>query len=379
MADLGKLPQPGAPCLPMGVTDPQGKGAFTLQFGTATNEAVKTGTVAHPVNNDLTNFPDGLGSYSKGLLQASPGIVNAMAFDAFLKACGLKPGGTIGDFENAGIVLGGSAKQNGPRGAFAGQLVGKDSPGFGASIVPAAPALNSIEYAIELVELYWASLLRDIPFEDYPNDPTAQAAANELSALSAANPGKYAGPLDSNGNVTPGLLFRGGLNSNPTWFAGETVGPYLSQFCLIPTALGRLPISQQIMTYAPAQDFMITMNEWFAIQNGKAPTSGAVFDPMHRCMRCGRDTAAYTQVDELYQAYLVAFLVANTLGLPMNTKSPYNPYTPGCEKEAVRHVRRSRHRRDPGAVARAAINAVWYQKWACICGIGQRPAVASWN
>jgi hypothetical protein len=46
MADLGKLPQPGAPCLPMGVTDPQGKGAFTLRFGTATNEAVKTGTVA---------------------------------------------------------------------------------------------------------------------------------------------------------------------------------------------------------------------------------------------------------------------------------------------------------------------------------------------
>jgi hypothetical protein len=55
------------------VTDQHGIDAFTLRFGTATKRAVKTGSVSHPVNPDLTNFPDGLGSYSKALLQGSPG------------------------------------------------------------------------------------------------------------------------------------------------------------------------------------------------------------------------------------------------------------------------------------------------------------------
>ena len=89
-----------------------------------------------------------------------------------------------------------------------------------------------------------------------------------------ANPGKYAGPVDSSGKVTAELLFRGGLNANPSYFQGEAIGPYLSQFCLVPTTLGRDPIDQKITTYAAAQDFMITMPEWFNIQNGKPPVSG---------------------------------------------------------------------------------------------------------
>jgi hypothetical protein len=276
MSDLSKLPQPAAGCLPGGVTDPQGKSAFTLRFGTATSEAVKTGSVTHPANADLTNFKDGLGTYTKALKQKQQGIVDAGTFTAFLQACGLKAGGTIGDFENPAIMRGGTAKLNGPRGALAWQQVGKDSQGYGDPLVPAAPALDSVDYALELVELYWASLLRDVPFEQYPNDATALAAATELSALAAAHPGKYAGPLDANGNVTPELLFRGGFNAKPAYFAGETTGPYLSQFCLIPTMMGRVTIDQRITTYVPGQDFMITPIEWYNIQNGKAPGSAAV-------------------------------------------------------------------------------------------------------
>ena len=127
MSDLSKLPKPGAPCIPVGVTDPQGLGAFTLRFGTATAEAVQTGTVTHPVNDDLINFPDGLGAYSKALLQDSPGIANPGSFTAFLEACGVQNGMVgPGDFENPKILLGGTAKLNGPRGAFALQLIGKD-------------------------------------------------------------------------------------------------------------------------------------------------------------------------------------------------------------------------------------------------------------
>ena len=361
MSNLNNLPQPGPGCVPPAVTDSQGIGAFILRFGTATNEAVKTGSVTHPANTDLTNFTDGLGTYTKALKQASPAIADPATYEAFLQACGLAPGGTIGDFSNPNVLRGGTAKLNGPRGALAGQLIGKDSQGFGAPLIPPAPGLDSVAYAIELIELYWASLLRDVPFAEYATDPTVQAAAAELSDLAAANPLQYAGPLDPLGKVTPELLFRGGFNgATASYFPGETVGPYLSQFCLIPTALGRQPISQQIMTYAPGQDFMITPQEWFRIQNGDPPTSLAMFDPIHRYMRCGRDTAAYTEVDELYQAYLIAYLVAKTVGLPAN---PGNPYTSLTNEQPFGTFGGPDIGATLAAVARAAINAVWYQKW----------------
>ncbi|HZD33114.1 MAG TPA: phosphoesterase [Candidatus Angelobacter sp.] len=367
MSDPSQLPQPAAGCLPTGVTNQHATDAFKLRFGTATRQAMNFGIVTHPTNTDLTNFPDGLGTYSKALTQTSPGIAEATSFQAFLQACGLKPGGTVGDFDNPNIVLGGTAKMNGPRGALSWQQVGEDSQGYGDPIVPAPPALDSIEYAIELVELYWASLLRDVPFEDYPTNATAKAAAHELSTLAAAYPARYAGPLDSASKVTLHLLFRGGLNAHPTWFSGEDVGPYLSQFCIIPTSLGRLPVDQKIVTYKPAQDFMITLCEWFRIQNGKPQTSAAALDDVRRYMHCGRDTAAYTQVDELYQAYLIAYLVANSVGLPSNPGSPYAQ----CSTAMKPYLNDKPFSTFGGpdiaatlaAVARAAINAVWYQKW----------------
>ena len=92
MSDLSQLPQPAVSCLPVGVTDQHGKDAFIVRFGTATKEAVPTGSVTHTTNSDLTKFPDGLGTYTKALKQASAGIVDSTTFDQFLKACGLKAG-----------------------------------------------------------------------------------------------------------------------------------------------------------------------------------------------------------------------------------------------------------------------------------------------
>jgi hypothetical protein len=361
MATLNKLPQPAAACLPAGVTDQHGKDAFIARFGTATQEAVHTGSVSHTPNTDLTKFPDGLGTYTKALKQASAGIVDPSTFDQFLKACGLKAGlpSDVGDFENANIKLGSTAKLNGPLGAFALQLVGKDSRGFGDAVVPTPPALDSVEYAIELVELYWASLLRDVPFTEYATNATAQAAAKELSALVVAHPGKYAGPLDA-GKVTPDLLFRGGFNAHPASFAGEADGPYVSQFCLLPTFLGRVPLDQKLKTLAAGKDFMSTLSEWKNIQNGVAPSEAAVFDDHYRYVHTGRDTAAYTQADELYQAYLIAFLVCSTLGIRANPQSPYVTFK---NEKAFGTFGGPDITATLGAVARAAINAVWYQKW----------------
>lgn len=362
MSDLTKLPQPAPACLPAGVTDQAGKDAFILRFGTATNEAVPTGSVTQAPSTDLAKFPDGLGTYTKGLKQASPGLPDGPTFDQFLKACGIKPGGPLGDFQNPAIQTPGPRKLNGPRGAFALQLVGKDSSGLGSAVVATPPALDSVDYAIELVELYWASVLRDVPFTSYEGSATAQAAANELTALSKAHPGKYTGPLDASGNVTPDLLFRGGFNAKPAYFAGETVGPYISQFWLYPTSFGRVPLDQKITTLAPGNDFMTDFGIWKDIQEGALPHEVATFDDHRRYVCNGRDTAAYTQVDELFEAYLIAYLVSSTVSLPANPTSPYKtlyklkeqPFGTFGGPDITGTL---------GAVARAAINAVWYQKW----------------
>src|SRR5271166_4789548 len=188
---------------------------FALRTATAANDAF----IAAPPqvdNGDEALYSDKSGTYTKGVLQTGVGLVDLAAYRSFKKAL---ESGNPADFE--AITLGGPRTLNGPQGGLAFDLECLDSSQFP---VPPAPALASEAYATELVELYWASLLRDVAFTDYASNPVATQAANELSSLAS-----YKGPKDA-GKVTPDLLFRGG-------FAGEAVGPYMSQFLLQNTAM----------------------------------------------------------------------------------------------------------------------------------------------
>jgi hypothetical protein len=354
--NLSSLPTPGPACVPAGVTNPSHEfDAFHYGFGVATQNAVPTGSVAHPDNGDEARYIDKSGTYSKGLKQAGPGLVDLPTFNKFRTAYSATGNG---DLQSLGTLIGtpGSnySKLNGPQAAFALSLAGADSRTFVSP--PAFPA-RSKEYAVELVELYWASLLRDVPFSEYASNATAIAAANELDSFGAA----YKGPRDSTGKVTAQTLFRGGLTVGATqYFDGELAGPYLSQFCVQPTALGAQKISQMTTTYAPGIDFMTDFLEWQNIQNGAIPTGTVTTNPVARFMRDGRAMAAYTHVDQLYQAYLVAYLSMSTLGVNQNPTSPYTTYvnekpfgTFGGPDVAATLA----------AAAREAINAVWYQKW----------------
>lgn len=80
---------------------------------------------------------DKIGTYSKALIQDSPGFVNLTAFKAFREAinkAGFAPG--LHNMPNG--ILGGTAQLNGPQGAFAFQLNCLDSAQFGPTTVPAA-------------------------------------------------------------------------------------------------------------------------------------------------------------------------------------------------------------------------------------------------
>lgn len=353
MADLTKLPRASSGCQPAGVTGQHGKDAFEVRFGTATAEATKTGTVTHTANGDEA-LADKSATYTKCLNQIGYGIVDPAAFTLFKAA--LASGNPTG-FEAPGL-LGGTRPLNGPLGAFALTLNGADSQCFGDAVVPKPPKVNSKEYATELVELYWASLLRDVPFTEYETNATAIAAARELTQLGA----HYAGPME-HGKVTPHLLFRGGFNDPTKCFAGENFGPHISQLCIHPTSLGAQAMNQMMQTFAPGIDYMTDLDEWQNVQNGVATqaTSAPIpLDPQRRYMYNGRALGAFTHQDELYQAYLTAYLVLKTLGIGPNKTSPYVKFK---QQQPFGTFGGPDIAATLGAVSRAAINAVWYQKW----------------
>jgi len=318
----------------------------------AANAERKFPTPPHATNGDEQRYADKCGTYTKALLQDGPGRVNMNAFESF-KAALLS--GNPEDFEE--IIMGGGRKLIGPQGGLAFDLEGCDSQKFGSApsplcqetvvIVPPAPALASPAYGAELIELYWASLLRDVPFTQFSSNPVAAQAARELTGLA-----EYVGPR-SGGQVTPNLLFRGA-------FPGETVGPYISQLSITPTFLGQQPISQQQVTYQPNIDYLTDPSSWALIQNGGSTGQQNQEDPQLRFTHTGRSLSALTHMDMLYQEYFVAFLVLISIGAPANPGSPYKRsktqegFATFGDPHAVGML---------GEVAYRALERSWYQKW----------------
>jgi hypothetical protein len=294
-------------------------------------------------NGDEARYADKAGTFTKALPHDAYGRVNLAAYASLKTALG---SGKFSDFED--IILGGTRRLNGPQGGLAFDLEALDGTQFGQPQVPPAPTLASDQSGTELLEHYWGALLRDVPFTEYGSSSLASQAAAELGSQPS-----YFGPRTSSGQVTTDLLFRGG-------FPGETLGPYLSQFFIQPARFGSQPLSQQQATFAPNIDFGTGFNEWLNIQNGVPTGLETTNDSQLRFCRNGRDFAAYTRVDVLYQAYFVAFLVLAGMGAPLNPGNPYNgskvengfgtfggPDFAGCF----------------GEVATKALNAVWWQKW----------------
>ena len=297
----------------------------------------------HPTNHDITRYPDQANTYTKCLPHDGFGRVDLNAFATMLTALN---SGDPDDFEK--IIMGSARTLNGPQGGFAFDLEGTDPYQFGSPLVPSAPTLASDLQAAELLEHYWASLLRDVPFTQYASNAIANAAAAETSAISA-----YQGPRNSGGQVTPDLLFRGN-------FPGETLGPYMSQFFVTPTSLGQQPISQQQITYVPNIDYMTDFASWLSVQNGVSTGQQNVSDSQPRFLHDGRGLAAWTHTDVLYQAYFVAYLVLNTIKAPLN---PGNPYIGSKTENGFGTFGSPDFAATLAEVATRALKAVWFQKW----------------
>ncbi len=290
-------------------------------------------------NGDEQLYPNLIGNFSKGLPHNSLGEVDRSAYSALLSAL---DAGTIGGFES--VPLGGATKLVNPMAGLAFDLEGADSHQF--AIGP-PPALSSQARADEMVELYWQALCRDVSFSEYDVDPTARAAAAELSSLAA-----FSGPISS-GQVTTQTLFRG-----PT--TDDVIGPYLSQLLLKPFTYGQYLMNGQISTYLPGIDYLTDQASWLAARNGIAPSAKNQRDPQTRYIRSGRDLSAYVHSDQVYEAFYNSAIFLSANGASPN---PGNPYLSLMKQSPFATFGGPHFLTLLAEVANRALKAVWYAKW----------------
>jgi hypothetical protein len=325
---------------------------FNYRKSMAQAEKINVGT--QPDNGDTARFPDFSCSYSKALSHDGLGVPNAAAWLSLRNAFTT---GNPADFANiiVGTPGGGpNSKLNGPQVALAFDLEGLDSHG---TVIPPAPSVTSAQTAAEQVEHYWAALLADVPFTEFAtNSLAAQAVTdmNNLSFLRSAANNQFPYP------VTSQNLFRGQFGPGD----GNVRGPYVSQFMVQPTLFGVQPLDQKYQTFLPVggggSDYMTSVSEYQLVQNGGDSGRTLAFDPTFRYVRNGRDLAAYTHVDVLYQGYFVAFLVLAGMGAAPN---PGNPYIGSLTQRAFATLGGPDAAGTLAEMATRALKAAWFHKW----------------
>ena len=318
-----------------GVSNPRSVRSYQNRVRAAAREA-QTPTPRQITNGDETNYPNYIGNYSKGLVHNSIGEVSSSSYLSLLNAVNT---GDPGLFEQ--IQLGGTVPLVDPQCGLAFDLEGCDSH---KNAIGTPPSVASRYIADTAVESYWMALCRDVNFTQYGNEPLTQAAIAELNTLP-----EFHGPKP----VTPQNLFRG-------YTAGDILGPYASQFILLPFLFGALPVTQLMTTYVPGVDYMTDQASWLAVQNGQGPFSHNQADPNLQYMRNGRGISAYVHVDVLFEAYFNGCLVLIDNNAPLDPNNPYyNSRTQtGFGTFGAPHLKAL-----VAEVSQRALKTVWYAKW----------------
>jgi hypothetical protein len=312
-----------------------------------------------PDNGDAARFTDHSAIWHKALLHDDLEIVNQNAWNSFTTAL---TSGNFEDFQN--VIVGNpggtnfTGTLNGPMGSYAFDLEGLDSH---ATSVPPSPSVTSAQEAAEAVEHYWAALLRDVSFIDYPVNATVALAAADMNKLSFVLSGSKQGPPFP---VTPFNLFRGQSFKGD----GNVKGPFVSQFLIQPTFYGAQPLSQRARTFLPGQDFMTTVDEFKRIQNGQVPSTPVAFDPTFRFLRNGRSLAAYTRADALHDEYFTAALLLLGINAPLN---PGNPYIGSQTQHGFGTLGGPDILGTIPEMATRALKGVWFHKW--VVNLRHRP------
>ena len=347
----------------------------------------------HPNNGEENDYrnSDGqlsyIANFTKGLPHNKIGEVDPEAYRSLLRAL---ESGDPREFENIMVAFPGpdpmAFRLVNPQAGLAFDLEGPDPFGL---FQPPAPRIDSVEGAVEMAELYWMALVRDINFTDFDgndnnNNRLISRAAEDLSKYSA-----FRGPRE-NGDVTPHTIFRG------RW-PGVLKGPYVSQFLIQGNKFPPLGleaddgyivfgfnqrIDQRQATVVPRRDYLTDFKQWLEVQNGFDPREGPFcskeYDRTPRFIRNPRDLANYVQYDDQPQPFFNACLIllhqetpcgaesANPASVTQGGNAPFdpgNPYRSSRSEEGFTTFGPIHILALLTEVVTRALKAVWFQKW----------------
>jgi len=328
--------------VPLGAVEARRTKSFDVRVTAAQNQYAVV-PPAHPNNGDETSVvPQYSAQYSKGLQHDGVGNPVVASYTSLLNAVN---SGLPSDFD--ALLLGGAAgKQVNPQAAFCLPLEGADSA---ALSIPVAPTFSSNERAGEMVELYWMALLRDVNFESYVGNGTVTSACTDLTAQAVFNGPKVGGA------VTPATLFK-------IDFPGALLGPFVSQFLLLPFSMGAQVVNQQIKvpTAIAGNNFLKTVNLLTGVESGGPVTESVTFDNTLRYIRNGRDLAEWVHNDFSYQCGINAVQILSSLNCPLNVGNPYKTSSTqvGFSTFGGPHILQL-----IAEVSTQALRAAWFQKW----------------
>ncbi|MEM6796210.1 MAG: vanadium-dependent haloperoxidase [Acidobacteriota bacterium] len=293
-------------------------------------------------NGDDALYADRRASFFKTLPQDNLGEVDTGAYNTYLQA--LETGDSA-TFESIPLSTQADRRLANPQASYAYEMTGLDGH---ASRMPAAPAFTSPLQSVEMGEVYWQALTRDVPFSEYGSDALVGAALADLNGFSSS-----LGPTEG-GQITANTLFRG---ETP----GDLIGPYISQLMWLDVPYGPTTIEQRYGRPLVGDDFMVDYSEWLAIQRGAAPVVGLTFDPTPRYISNNRGLGEWVHGDVSFQGYFNAALIM--LGLGSGALCPRNPYLASANQggfvtfggpQVVDLVTKA---------ADSGLKAAWYQKW----------------
>lgn len=323
----------------------------------------------------------GLGSFHKTLPHNEYGEVNEAEFIKLVDA-------THGDGSGFAVVCPGvqgylaskkpkTAAFTNPQGGLASDQLTHHPASYS---MPPAPTVLSKSTAVEMTELYWMALTRDVAFDEFHTNPCVSMAAKELNQLfkdavaETKDPGHLKAGIDLPGaegklaEITPQNLFRLGL-------PGEDVGPFVSQFFLRNAAYGTQTIDAKIRPYKKERNYLTSFDKWLAAQNSGRDQNGQDYSQANedskdnfelncRFISTPRDLARFVNKDALHQAYFNATIILLSGGASWTPGNPYADMNGLGKREAGFGVLGGPHILAlVSEVATRALKVIWSQKW----------------
>jgi len=202
-----------------------------------------SGTFKFPSNNDVNTVPYYTAMYRKSFNKGSDNIVNGTAWRTYLQS-------VTGNVDAATQIAYAGGTNPGTSSPYQFSL--GDRSHYSKYNIPHPPKFHSNQLATEMVEMYWAALIRDVAFTNWSTDPLVAQACAELTSFGA----DFKGPKNA-GVVTPATF----LSVGNVW---QLPGPRLSQFVfmnLFPVSSGGLAsqVIQKVRYFVPG---MVSNKIW---------------------------------------------------------------------------------------------------------------------